>query len=116
MEKNQQERAIDAALEVARKAAEVARTVAATATEVAASVAKTASEASQGVMLIANDISYIKSDVKSTKDDIQAINAQLDGKYVTKEAFAVVKGIAFGLVGLMVVAVVTALLSLVIKN
>ena len=58
--------------------------------------------------VIANDISYIKKSV----GDIQV---KLEGDYVTKEAFGPVRNITFGLVALILVAVVGALVTLVLK-
>ena len=55
------------------------------------------------------DISYIKK-------DISEIKTLLENKYVTKEAFGPVKSIAFGMVALVLVAVVGSLLTMVLTR
>jgi hypothetical protein len=57
--------------------------------------------------IISKDLDYIKSDVADIKNDIQ-------GHFVTKEEFEPVKKITFGLVTLVLTAVVIALIGLVI--
>jgi len=57
--------------------------------------------------IIAKDLDYIKSDVADIKSDIQ-------GHFVTKEEFMPVQRIVFGLVTLILTAVVGALVGLVI--
>lgn len=64
---------------------------------------------SEGVAVIANDISYIKRDLTDIK-------AKLEANYVTHEEFEPIKKIVYGLVGLILVAVVTAVLTLVIMK
>lgn len=58
---------------------------------------------------IANDITYIKDDVKEIKDTLK-------GSYVTKDEFEPVKRIVYGLVGLILVSVVGAVMGLVITR
>lgn len=48
--------------------------------------------------------------------DISQINQKLDHNYVTKEEFAPVKTLVYGMVGLILVAVIGALLTLVIRK
>lgn len=67
---------------------------------------RTRSENTQ-LAVMANDIKYV---VKSVDD----LNNKIDHNYVTKDQFEPVKRIVYGLVGLILVAVVGALLSLVI--
>lgn len=57
--------------------------------------------------VIANDISYMKSDIHDIKSNVQQ-------GYVTKDEFDPIKKIVYGLVGLILIAVVGALLSLVV--
>jgi hypothetical protein len=54
-----------------------------------------------------NDISMIKSDVKDIKEKLEA-------QYVKKEEFAIVRNIVYGLVGIILIAVIGALIKLVI--
>lgn len=57
----------------------------------------------------AQDLQYIKADISDIKKS-------LDGKYVTKEEFNVVRSIAYGLVGLICTGFVGAVLALVFKR
>lgn len=57
--------------------------------------------------VIANDISRIKTDITEIKE-------RLDEKYVTKDEFEPVKKLVYGIVGLILTAVIGALLGLVI--
>lgn len=61
------------------------------------------------IALIASDVNYIKGDV-------QEIKSTLKSSYVTTDQFEPVKKIVYGLVGLILVAVVGALLALVVKK
>ena len=57
-----------------------------------------------------------ETDLKYIRRDLDAIMKKLDEGYVTKAEFAPVKTIVYGLVGLMLTAVVAALLGLVITK
>ncbi len=59
--------------------------------------------------IIANDIGYIK-------DDIKEIKYSISSNYVTKDQFEPIKKIVYGLVSLILVAVVGALVSLVVQS
>lgn len=59
--------------------------------------------------VIANDIHYIKRDVAEIKANQQA-------HYVTKEEFEPIKRIVYGLVGLIMVGVVGAVMSLIFRQ
>lgn len=59
--------------------------------------------------VIANDIGYIK-------DDVKEIKATLSHQYVSKDEFEPIKRIVYGVVGLILVAVVGALVSLVVTQ
>lgn len=58
--------------------------------------------------VIANDIAYIKRDVAEIKKTLAE-------SYVTREEFEPIKKIVYGLVSLILVAVVGALVALVLK-
>lgn len=62
---------------------------------------------SKNIEVIANDISYIR-------DDLTEIKSTLRGSYVSKDEFEPIKKIVYGLVGLILVAVVGAVMGLVI--
>ena len=58
--------------------------------------------------VIANDIGYIKDDLKEIKNS-------LDSCYLTKNEFEPVKKLVYGLVAVTMVAVIGALLALILK-
>jgi hypothetical protein len=95
--------------EIIQRAEKVARDVAEEATCVARDVAKRASEVAEKVLLFAQDMAYIKTDIKDIKD-------KLDNKYVTKDEFSTVKAITYGLVTLIMIAVVGGLMTLLITH
>ena len=66
-------------------------------------------EAIKATTLIKNDIEYIKV-------DIEDINIKLDSHYVTKEQFEPVRNIVYGMVGIILVAVIGALITLVVRK
>lgn len=59
--------------------------------------------------VIANDISYIKADIKEIKDSVVTT-------YVTKDQFEPIQRLVYGLVGLILFAVVGAVVSLVLNK
>jgi ABC-type phosphate transport system permease subunit len=58
----------------------------------------------------------IIASIKYIQRDIAEINLKLDDKYVTKDQFEPVKNVVYGLVALILIAVVGALIALVINN
>ena len=62
------------------------------------------------------DIAVIKSNMLDIKEDVRDIKEKLEKNYVTQDQFEPVKKIVYGLVGLILVAVVGALIGLVIKK
>lgn len=59
--------------------------------------------------VMANDVGYIKKAI----DDLAQ---KVDNGYVTKEQFAPIQKLVYGLVGLILVSVIVALLSLVLRS
>lgn len=57
--------------------------------------------------VISNDISYIK-------DDIRDIKSKLNAKYITRTEFEPIKKIVYGVVAIILTAVVGAIVGLVI--
>ena len=57
----------------------------------------------------------LKGTVKAIFKDVEEIKAKLDKKYVTQEEFRPVKLLVFGVTGLMLTAVIVALLALVLR-
>jgi hypothetical protein len=72
--------------------------------ESAKTFAKSAEESNA---VLQNDISYIKKDVSEIKE-------KMESHYVTKDEFEPVKKVVYGLVALILVAVVGAAIALVI--
>ena len=95
------------------KAAEVSTLAIAKALDVATLAAQKAADAAIAAAAIASatsgDLARIKEDVKEIKD-------RLDNKYVSKEEFSTVRAITYGLVALIMVAVVGALMTLVLRT
>lgn len=61
------------------------------------------------IAVMANDLKYV---VKSVDD----LNHKIDSNYVTKEQFAPVQRLVYGLVGLILVAVVGAVMAIVLRR
>lgn len=59
--------------------------------------------------LIARDITYMK-------EKLDEVDGKLNSHYVTKEEFEPIKKVVYGLVSIILVAVVGAVVSLVITN
>ena len=61
------------------------------------------------IALMAQDIVYIKDAVKDLRNDI-------DHKYVTTDQFEPIKKIVYGLVGAVLLAVITAVMTIVLRQ
>lgn len=61
-------------------------------------------------------LAVISSDVKYIQKDVAEINRKLELSYVTREELDPIKKIVYGLVSLVLVAVVGALLSILFKK
>lgn len=61
-------------------------------------------------------IPLICQSIVSISTDIKDINEKLDEKFVTKEAFWPVKTIVFGFVGLMLIALIGAMLYTILPH
>lgn len=62
------------------------------------------------------DIALIKQDISYMKDKLDGVDAKISTHYVSREEFEPIKKIVYGMVGLILVAVVGALVSLVVKG
>lgn len=58
--------------------------------------------------VLINDMTYLK-------EKLSSVDNKVSSNYVSKEEFAPVRNIVFGLVGLILVAVVGALISLILR-
>jgi len=56
------------------------------------------------------------SQIKTVKESVERIESKLERHYVTVEAFAPVRNIAFGLVAIILVAVVGSLVALIVQK
>ena len=92
----------------ATEAAVIAQRVAKEATKVAKEVVSKAEQTAEKVLLFSQTMEYIQK-------DIAEIKTKLDQKYVTKEEFSTVKAIVYGMVGLILTAVIIAVVSIVLK-
>lgn len=61
-------------------------------------------------------LARIDERTKRLEDDFSSIRIQLSSKFVTKEEFVPVKNIVYGMVGLILVAVLSGLVTLLIKG
>lgn len=61
-------------------------------------------------------LATIKTDLEYIKRDIGEIKQTLKADYVTREEFSPIRSIVYGMVGLILTAVIGALVALVIKQ
>jgi len=68
------------------------------------------------------DIAVLATDMKYVKDTVQKISHKLDSQYVTKDQLELVKSrlqliqnVVFGMIGIILVTVLTAILTGVLK-
>ena len=66
-------------------------------------------------MTVATSVALIVKDIGYIKDSMDEIKDSLKNEYVTKVEFDPVKQIAFGFVGIIIVAVLGSIVALVIK-
>lgn len=60
-------------------------------------------------------IEFIKQDISETKTMVRELSKRLDERFVTVDQFAPVKTVVYGLVALILSAVIGGLITLVIK-
>lgn len=61
-------------------------------------------------------IALIQQDISYMKDKLDNVDLKISTHYVSREEFEPIKKIVYGMVGLILVAVVGALVSLVVKG
>ena len=61
-------------------------------------------------------IALIQQDISYMKDKLDGVDQKISTHYVSREEFEPIKKIVYGMVGLILVAVVGALVSLVVKG
>lgn len=137
-------KALEVAEQAKQKAAEVSSLAISKALDASTLAATKAADAASAAATIAastsKDLEYIKADISSTKLDIKEIKEKLDSKYTTKEEtsalrkyiedlakivesrsemysqFSTVKSLVYGLVGLILIAFVGGLITLVLEK
>ena len=87
----------------AAEAALIAQKVAQEASEVAKHVVEKAEQTAEKVLLFSQTMEYIQR-------DIAEIKTKLDNKYVSKEEFKPVKMIAYGMIGIIMTALITGIM------
>jgi len=70
----------------------------------------TTAAAAAAAAVVANDIIYIKTEMS----DIKSLMEKMDSRYLSRREFEPVKSIVYGLVSIILIAVVGALVALVI--
>jgi hypothetical protein len=60
-------------------------------------------------------IGRLQGDLEWIKNELSDIKCKLDSKYVTMESFAPVKNVVYGLVGIILMAVIGGLITLVVR-
>lgn len=77
-----------------------------------------ASKETQGtkIALIQNDVGYLNKRFDSFEKKLDSVDEKLNSHYVSKEEFEPIKKVVYGLVGLILIAVAGAVVSLVITN
>lgn len=68
------------------------------------------------IALIQKDIEFIKSEMSDVKSALSSMQQSYQQEFITRAEFAPVRQIVYGLVALILVAVVGALLTLVIRR
>ena len=66
-------------------------------------------------MTVATSVALIVNDMGYIKDSVDEIKKALKSDYVTKVEFSPVKSIAFGFVGIIIIAVLGSLIALVVN-
>ena len=66
-------------------------------------------------MTVATSVALIVNDMGYIKDSVDEIKKALKSDYVTKVEFNPVKSIAFGFVGIIIIAVLGSLIALVVQ-
>ena len=68
------------------------------------------------IQMIHDDVRSIKTQISSNLREVTNHIEGMESKYVKKEEFSPVRAIAYGLVGLLMIGVVSGILALVLKS
>ena len=96
--------------ELKKIARDAASEVVATAHAAAVDLASTAAQAAHDLA------SSTKVDLGYIKKELEEIKVRLDNKFVSQEAFAPIKSVVYGLVGIILTGVVLGLIALVLRH
>lgn len=66
--------------------------------------------------VMAETLVFVRQNVSDVKADIADIKVKMEQHYVTKEEFSPVKNLVFGMVAVILTAVIGALITLVIRG
>lgn len=77
-------------------------------------------ESRRGLDVVANDVSHIKADAEDIKSDIKELAIKVDRYYLTirqfESEFKPVRAIVYGMVGIILTLVLTAIIYLVVNR
>lgn len=66
--------------------------------------------------VMANDIGYVRRSIDAANESITTLDKKISSSYVTVERFQLVEKLVYGLVGLILIAVVGAIMTLVLRT
>jgi len=95
--------------ETAKIATAVAQVVASTAKDLAVEVAKQSQLTMTTLALVGQDINFIKSEISEIKNNI-------DDKYVTRIEFTPIARTVYGMVSVILLAVIGAIMTLILRS
>lgn len=68
------------------------------------------------IALMAQDVRYMREAMADMKQDISDLKNELEGRYVTKESFEPIQKLVYGLVSVILIAVIGALVAIVVRT
>lgn len=77
---------------------------------------KSSTQNTKDIGRITTDVAVILNKVDYIQSEVRGIKTQLEGEYVTKDKFAPVERIVYGMVSVVLLAVIGALVALVVKK
>lgn len=66
--------------------------------------------------VMANDIGYVRRSIDAANESITSLDKKISENYVTVERFQLVEKLVYGLVGLILIGVVGAIMTLVLRT
>jgi len=108
-EKNEQEIAFELAVRIAKESIVEATT------DSTEQIAKVASAAVESIRIYTSAITVVHNDITNIKEDVKEIKDTIKNDFITETEFDPVKKVVYGLVAIILVAVVGALVALILK-